>query len=69
MTLSWLAFGALAIAAATFAAWIYFRRELPIPGRKILGVARGLVLVLVLLLVLVQLLVYVSLLLLLLLLE
>jgi len=50
VTLSWLAFGALAIAAATFAAWIYFRRELPIPGRKILGVARGLVLVLVLLL-------------------
>ena len=50
MTLSWLAFGALAVAAAAFAAWIYFRRELAIPGRKILSVARGLVLVLVLLL-------------------
>ena len=50
MTLSWLAFGALAVAASAFTAWIYFRRELPIPGRKILGIARGLVLVLVLLL-------------------
>ena len=50
MTLSWLAFGALAVAAAAFAGWIYQRRELPIPGRKVLGVARGLILVMVLLL-------------------
>ncbi len=50
MTLSWLIFGALAVAAAAFAGWIYYRRELPIPGRKVLGVARGLILVLILLL-------------------
>ncbi len=50
MTLSWLIFGALAVSAAAFSAWIYYRRELPIQGRKVLGVARGLILVLVLLL-------------------
>ena len=50
MTFSWLVFGALAAAAAAFAAWIYYRRELPIPGRDVLGVARGLILVMVLLL-------------------
>ncbi len=50
MTFSWLIFGALAVSAAAFAAWVYYRRELPIPGRRVLGSARGLVLVLVLLL-------------------
>ncbi len=50
MTLSWLAFGILAAGAGGFAAWIYVRRELPIPGRRILGTIRGLTLALVLLL-------------------
>ncbi len=50
MTLSWLAFGILVAGAGGFATWIYARRELPIPGRRILGTIRGLILVLVLLL-------------------
>ena len=50
MTLSWLAFGILAAGAGGFAAWIYARRELPIPGRRLFGTMRALVLVLVLLL-------------------
>ncbi len=50
MILSWLIFGALAVSAAAFSAWIYYRRELPIPGRRVLGIARGVILVLVLLL-------------------
>ena len=50
MTLSWLAFGVLAAGAGGFAAWIYVRRELPIPGRGLLGAIRTSILVLVLLL-------------------
>jgi hypothetical protein len=50
VTLSWLAFGILVAGAVGFAAWIYVRRELPIPGQRILGTLRALVLVLVLLL-------------------
>lgn len=50
MTLSWLAFGILAAGAGGFAAWIYVRREFPIPGRGLLGTIRALILVLVLLL-------------------
>ncbi len=50
MTLSWLAFGILLAGAGGFAAWIYARRELPIPGQKLLGTLRALVLALVLLL-------------------
>ena len=50
MTLSWLAFGVLVAGAVGFAAWIYVRRELPIPGLGLLGALRALVLVLVLLL-------------------
>ncbi len=50
MTLSWLAFGILVAGAGGFAAWIYVRRELPIPGRGLLGAIRALILVLVLLL-------------------
>ena len=50
MTLSWLAFGILVAGAVGFAAWIYVRRELPIPGQRLLGTLRALVLVLVLLL-------------------
>ena len=50
MTLSWLAFGILVAGAGGFAAWIYVRRELPIPGRRLLGTIRASVLVLVLLL-------------------
>lgn len=50
MTLSWLAFGILAAGAAGFAAWIYVRRELAIPGRRLLGTIRAVILVLVLLL-------------------
>ena len=50
MTLSWLAFGILVAGAGAFAAWIYVRRELPIPGRKLLGTIRALILALVLLL-------------------
>ena len=50
MTLTWLAFGILVAGAGGFAAWIYVRRELPIPGRGLLGTIRALILVLVLLL-------------------
>ena len=50
MTLSWLALGILMAGAGGFAAWIYVRRELPIPGRGLLGAIRGSILVLVLLL-------------------
>ena len=50
MTLSWLAFGILVAGAGGFAAWIYVRRELPIPGQTLLGTLRALVLALVLLL-------------------
>ena len=50
MTLSWLAFGILVAGAGGFAAWIYVRRELPIPGQRLLGTLRALVLALVLLL-------------------
>ena len=50
MTLSWLAFGILVAGAGGFAAWIYVRRELPIPGRGLLGTIRALILGLVLLL-------------------
>ena len=50
MTLSWLAFAILVASAGGFAAWIYVRRELPIPGRRLLGTIRALILVLVLLL-------------------
>ena len=50
MTLSWLAFGILVAGAGGFAAWIYVRRELPIPGRGLLGTIRALILALVLLL-------------------
>ncbi len=50
MTLSWLAFGVLVAGAGGFAAWIYVRRELPIPGRWLLGTIRALILMLVLLL-------------------
>ncbi len=50
MTLSWLAFGILAAGAGGFAAWIYVRRELPIPRRGLLSTIRGTILVLVLLL-------------------
>ena len=50
MTLSWLAFVILVAGAGGFAAWIYVRRELPIPGRGLLGTIRALILVLVLLL-------------------
>ena len=50
MTLSWLAFGILAAGAGGFAAWIYVRRELPIPGRRLLSTIRASILVLVLLL-------------------
>ena len=37
MTLSWLAFLILVAGAGGFAAWIYVRRELPIPRRRLLG--------------------------------
>ena len=50
MTLSWLALGILVAGAGGFAAWIYVRRELPIPGWRLLGTIRASVLVLVLLL-------------------
>jgi hypothetical protein len=50
VTLSWLAFGILVAGAGGFVAWIYVRRELPIPGHRILGTIRALVLALVLLL-------------------
>ena len=50
MTLSWLAFVILVAGAGGFAAWIYVRRELPIPGRRLLGTIRASILVLVLLL-------------------
>lgn len=50
MTLSWLAFLILVAGAGGFAAWIYVRRELPIPRRTLLGTIRASVLVLVLLL-------------------
>ena len=50
MTLSWLALGILMAGAGGFAAWIYVRRELLIPGRGLLGAIRGSILVLVLLL-------------------
>ena len=50
MTLSWLAFLILVAGAGGFAAWIYVRRELPIPRRSLLGTIRASVLVLVLLL-------------------
>ncbi len=50
MTSSWLAFVVLVAGAGGFAAWIYVRRELPIPGRSLLGTIRALILVLVLLL-------------------
>ena len=50
MTLSWLAFGILVAGAGGFAAWIYVRRELPIPGQGLLGTLRAAVLILVLLL-------------------
>ena len=50
MTLSWLVFGILVVGAGGFAAWIYVRRELPIPGQRLLATLRALVLVLVLLL-------------------
>jgi hypothetical protein len=50
VTLSWLAFGILAAGAGGFAAWIYVRRELPIPRRGLLSTIRGTILVLVLLL-------------------
>ena len=50
MTLSWLAFGILVAGAGGFAAWIYVRRELAIPGRSLLGTIRALILVLLLLL-------------------
>ena len=50
MTLSWLAFVILVAGAGGFAAWIYVRRELPIPGRRLLGTFRASILVLVLLL-------------------
>ena len=50
MTLSWLAFGILAAGAGGFAAWIYVRRELPIPGRRLFSTIRASILVLVLLL-------------------
>ena len=52
MTLSWLAFLILVAGAGGFAAWIYVRRELPIPRRTLLGTIRASVLVLVLLLLL-----------------
>ena len=50
MTLSWLAFVILVAGAGGFAAWIYVRRELPIPGRRLFGAIRASILVLVLLL-------------------
>ena len=50
MTLSWLAFVILVAGAGGFATWIYVRRELPIPGRRLLGTIRASILVLVLLL-------------------
>ena len=50
MTLPWLAFVILVAGAGGFATWIYVRRELPIPGRRLLGTIRASVLVLVLLL-------------------
>ncbi len=50
MTLSWLAFAILVAGAGGFAAWIYVRRELPIPGRRLFGAIRASILVLVLLL-------------------
>ncbi len=50
MTLSWLAFAILVAGAGGFATWIYVRREIPIPGRRLLGTIRALILVLVLLL-------------------
>ena len=50
MTSSWLAFAVLVAGAGGFAAWIYARREIPIPGRRFLGAIRASILVLVLLL-------------------
>ena len=50
MTLSWLVFAVLVIGVVGFASWIYARREVPIPGRRLLGIARALILALVLLL-------------------
>ena len=50
MTLSWLAFAILVAGAGGFAAWIYVRRELPIPGRRLFGAIRASILMLVLLL-------------------
>ncbi len=49
MTLSWLAFVILVAGAGGFAAWIYVRRELPIPGRRLFGAIRASILLLVLL--------------------
>ena len=50
MTLSWLAFAILVAGAGGFATWIYVRRELPIPGWRLLGAIRASILMLVLLL-------------------
>jgi len=50
VTLSWLAFAILVAGAGGFAAWIYVRRELPIPGRRLFGAIRASILVLILLL-------------------
>ena len=50
MTVSWLIFGVLAVAAAAFATWVYNERELPIAGRRVLAAGRGLILAIVLLL-------------------
>ena len=50
MTLSWLAFAILVAGAGGFATWIYVRRELPIPGWRLLGTIRASILMLVLLL-------------------
>ena len=51
MIFSWLVFAVLASAAVLFSVWIYFRWELPIPGRNILVVTRSLILVIVSLLI------------------
>ena len=51
MIFYWFFFAILASAAVLFSVWIYSRRELLIPGRKILIVARSLILVIVFLLI------------------
>ena len=51
MTPSSLVLGVLVVGVGGFAWWIYSRREVAIPGRKILGIARALILALVLLLI------------------